>query len=38
MYRRYLNFRRLDYRGQGLFMISRPTVNKYRKWFKARNL
>lgn len=28
----------LHYRGDGLFMISGPTVNKFRKLFKAQNL
>lgn len=28
----------LHYRGDGLFMISGPTVGKYRKWFKPQNL
>ena len=28
----------LHYRGEGLFMISGPTVRKYRKYFKSENL
>jgi flavin reductase (DIM6/NTAB) family NADH-FMN oxidoreductase RutF len=28
----------LHYRGDGLFMISGPTVNKYRRFFKPQNL
>lgn len=28
----------LHYRGDGLFMISGPTVSRYRKWFKPQNL
>jgi flavin reductase (DIM6/NTAB) family NADH-FMN oxidoreductase RutF len=30
--------RTLHYRGDGLFMISGPTVSNYRKWFKPENL
>lgn len=28
----------LHYRGDGLFMISGPTVSRYRRWFKPQNL
>lgn len=28
----------IRYRGEGLFMISGPTVSKYRRWFKPENL
>ncbi len=28
----------IHYRGDGLFMISGPTVSRYRKWFKPQNL
>jgi hypothetical protein len=30
--------RTLHYRGDGLFMISGPTVRRYRRWFKEENL